>query len=81
MTKPISFTELARHAHELAQKQKDKRTLRIVNKTTKEVVKEIDVTGEPNVQVIKCLMGMMINLHENYYVEDATKEAAVEIKP
>lgn len=81
MTTPISFIELARHAHEVGQKQDYKRVLRIVNKTTKEVVKEIDVTGEPNVQVIKCLMGIMINLHENYCVEDATKEAAVEIKP
>lgn len=49
--------------------------IEIIDKSTKEVVKRLDVTGKSDRSIDRCEMGMNINLNsEKYYTQQNTTE-------
>ncbi|CAB4157041.1 hypothetical protein UFOVP747_30 [uncultured Caudovirales phage] len=50
------------------------RHLEVVEISTREVVKRVDVTGRSERQVNTCLAGLLRNMSERFYVRDTADE-------
>lgn len=52
----------------------DRRVLRVRTIPDREVIHTVDVTGKTDAQVERVMMGMLINMRDDCYVEDSADD-------
>lgn len=55
---------------------KAKRELRVVNLETREVVHRVDISSKTDRMVERCMMGMLRNMSDAYYIQDSADDEA-----
>ncbi len=51
--------------------QEKKRVLKVIHRTTREVVGEIDVHDRSQAQVEKIMLGMLRSMSDEFYIDDS----------